>query len=105
MQRLNETQLAKRWGMTTRTLQLWRAKGKGPAFIRIGERSIFYREEDVLAYEKSNVVGKHIPPDGWELVVKRAAGALDLLSKKHGNKAAATLATLRDELRALITKQ
>lgn len=104
MKRLNETQLAERWGMTKRTLQMWRAKGKGPAFIRIGERSIFYREEDVLAYEKASVVGQATPePEGWRDAMKRAASAFDLLAKKATTpKAKATLIGLRDELRALL---
>ena len=66
MKRLTEKELAARWGMTHRTLQGWRATGKGPAFIRIGERSIFYREEDVLAYEASSIVGgPATEPEGW----------------------------------------
>lgn len=102
MKRLNEKELAARWGMTARTLQGWRATGKGPAFIRIGERSIFYRAEDVEAYEAASVVGKPVAPDGWDATVKRAAGAFDMLAKKASPKAAATLNNLRDELRKLI---
>ena len=104
MKRLNETQLAERWGMTTRTLQGWRYKGKGPAYIRIGERSIFYRIEDVEAYEAASVVGAPPPePAGWRDAMKRAASAFDLLAKKATTaKAKATLIGLRDELRALL---
>lgn len=102
-ERLNEKQLAERWGMTARTLQGWRAKGIGPKFIRIGERSIFYRIGDVEAYEASSVVGKPIAPDGWDKTVKRAASALDVMSQKAANaKAYNTLISLRDELRALL---
>lgn len=104
MKRLNEKELAARWGMTARTLQGWRATGKGPAFIRIGERSIFYREEDVLAYEAASVVGgAPTEPAGWRDAMRRAAGALDLLSKQaKAPKAKATLIGLRDELRTLL---
>ena len=99
----NDKDLAKRWKMTQRTLQGWRAKGIGPRFIRIGERSIFYREEDVLAYEAANVVGRPMPPEGWDSVVKRAAADLDILAANgKTQKSRDTLACLRDELRALL---
>ncbi len=101
-ERLNEKQLAQRWGMTARTLQGWRSKGLGPRFIRIGERSIFYRLSDVEEYEAASIVGKPVAPDGWDATVKRAAGAFDMLAKKATPKAATTLIGLRDELRKLI---
>lgn len=98
-----EKELAARWKMTARTLQNWRAKGIGPRFIRIGERSIFYRLADVEAYEQANVVGKLTPPDGWELTVKRAAGAFSHLAEKSSKPdLKETLLKLRDELRALL---
>lgn len=31
-------------------LEAWRCRGGGPAFVRIGPRSIFYREEDLEAF-------------------------------------------------------
>lgn len=100
MKRLTETDLATRWDVTTRTLQGWRKSGKGPPFIRIGERSIFYREEDVIAYENASVVGRNEP---WRNPVKRAAAALDqLASQAKTENAKATLTSLRDELRALL---
>ena len=102
-ERLNEKQLAERWGMTARTLQGWRASGKGPKFIRIGERSIFYRIGDVEAYEAASVVGKPIAPDGWDNTVKRAAAALDIVAKQAKTiKTRTTLIGLRDELRGLL---
>ena len=52
--RLNEKQLAERWGVSVRTLQAARIKGSGAPFIRIG-RSVRYRLEDVLAYEKARL--------------------------------------------------
>ena len=79
MKRLTETELAQRWDVTTRTLQNWRKTQKGPPFIRIGERSIFYREEDVLAYEDASVKGRLDEPR-WRPAVKRAAAAIDLTS-------------------------
>lgn len=103
MSTLTEKALAERWDITTRTLQDWRKNGLGPRFIRIGERSIFYRLEDVLAHEAAHVVGKPIAPDGWDAVVKRAAGALAMLAgQAKTEKARSTLEGLRDDLRALL---
>lgn len=100
---LNERELAARWKLTIRTLQGWRSKGIGPRYVRLGERSIFYRSEDVEAYEKANVAGNPLPPEGWDLTVKRAAGALDVLAQQaKTTKAQDTLATLRDDLRAIL---
>jgi hypothetical protein len=45
-----ELVLATRYGKTIRAMQRWRAKGYGPAFMRIGG-SIFYRMEDIEAFE------------------------------------------------------
>lgn len=101
---LTERDLAVRWKKTTRTLQGWRSKGTGPAFICIGKRSIFYRLDDVQAYEKAGTVGKLVAPDGWDTTVKRAAGAIDMLSRQAKTpKAKTTLTGLRDELRALLS--
>lgn len=52
--RLNEKQLAERWGVSVRTLQAARVKGCGVAFIRIG-RAVRYRMEDVVAYEQAQL--------------------------------------------------
>jgi hypothetical protein len=49
-QLLSETQLARRWRMSCRSLQRWRANGSGPPFYRIGH-AIRYRISNVLAYE------------------------------------------------------
>lgn len=58
-QTLTEHDLAKRWKISTRTLQYWRRnEGKGPPFITIGHHTIRYRMEDVLAYEQSNIKNK-----------------------------------------------
>ncbi|KDR25930.1 helix-turn-helix transcriptional regulator [Caballeronia zhejiangensis] len=54
--RLTEEQLAKRWHVSTRTLQIWRRERKGPAFIVIGKRTVLYREEDVRKYENDHLV-------------------------------------------------
>ena len=100
---LNEKELAARWGVTPRTLQLWRSQNIGPQYIRVGARSILYRIQDVLAYEATNIEGNRAPPPGWDATVKRAAAALNLLASKASKpEVQKTLSTLRDELRALI---
>lgn len=47
---LQDRDLAARWRKSVRTLQRWRAEGYGPASLQIGG-TIFYRLEDVLAFE------------------------------------------------------
>ena len=37
-------------GVSPKTLAYWRATGDGPAFSRLGVRSIRYRREDLLGY-------------------------------------------------------
>lgn len=54
-QMLTEEELAKRWQISTRTLQYWRRDGKGCPFIDIGRNTIRYRLEDVIAYEESRI--------------------------------------------------
>jgi helix-turn-helix protein len=60
--------LARRWKITPRTLERWRADGKGPRFLHIG-RHIRYRQSDVLAFEaRQGDVNTDQPtcqPDGW----------------------------------------
>lgn len=55
---LTEIELAKRWGISPRTLQLWRRDGKGCPFIIIGRNTIRYRFEDVLTYEHAKTTTK-----------------------------------------------
>lgn len=52
---LTEIELAKRWALTTRTLQGWRNKKIGPPYIVIGRNTVRYRLEDVIAYEKDRL--------------------------------------------------
>lgn len=47
-------ELAKRWQLTTRTLQIWRLHGDGTPFLKIGSR-VMYRMADVEAYEKTRL--------------------------------------------------
>ena len=47
---LNQARLANRWQISPRTLERWRWKGEGPAFVKIGGR-VVYRLEEIEAYE------------------------------------------------------
>lgn len=47
---LNQARLADRWQISPRTLERWRWKGEGPAFVKIGGR-VVYRLEEIEAYE------------------------------------------------------
>jgi hypothetical protein len=49
---LTQLDLARRWRLSTRTLERWRWLGQGPPYLKLGGR-IVYRLEDVEAYEKS----------------------------------------------------
>jgi predicted site-specific integrase-resolvase len=51
---LNQRQLAERWGVSVASLERWRAKGIGPAFLKLYGR-ILYRLEDVEAFEAQNL--------------------------------------------------
>jgi hypothetical protein len=98
--RVTESELAKRWGVTTRTLQSWRKTGQGPAYVRLGPRKVFYRQDAIDAYELEATVNKK---PGWKATIKRAASALDMLAAKATtSKARDTLVALRDELRGLM---
>ena len=55
---LREPELAKRWGISRRTLEKWRALGYPPAHHKIG-RSIVYMLSDIEAYERRNRVVPH----------------------------------------------
>lgn len=106
MKRMTEKDLAERWGITTRTAQKWRAKGVGPAYTVIGQHTVLYLEEDVLAYERARRQGgEAMPePEGWRAAMKRAAACLNTVAKWQGVKpeARATVTTIRDELRGLL---
>ena len=49
---LTQEELATRWLIKPPTLDVWRRKGKGPKFSQT-ESGIFYKLEDIEAYEKS----------------------------------------------------
>lgn len=47
---LNETELAQRWGISTKTLQRWRSEGRGPQYLKLSKR-VSYPLESVLDFE------------------------------------------------------
>jgi predicted site-specific integrase-resolvase len=47
----DETQLARRWDISVRTLQQWRRMGIGPIYLKLGNR-VSYRREDIEQYER-----------------------------------------------------
>jgi predicted DNA-binding transcriptional regulator AlpA len=47
---LTTEQLASELGISRRSFEQLRAKGGGPAFIRIGARAIRYRRSDIAAF-------------------------------------------------------
>jgi allophanate hydrolase subunit 1 len=48
---LSSIQLAARWHISTTTLSHWRLAGKGPPFLRFGNR-VRYRIADIEEYEQ-----------------------------------------------------
>ncbi len=52
---LTPADVARRWRMSPRTLERWRARRKGPPWLRLRGR-IRYRHADVLAYEREHLV-------------------------------------------------
>jgi muconolactone delta-isomerase len=48
-----EAETAKQLKRTTRTLQIWRRRGEGPAYTKLG-RSVFYSAGALQAWLKAN---------------------------------------------------
>jgi len=55
-QLLRKRELAKRWKISTRTLERWQAEGFGPRWLLLGG-SVRYRLSDVIAYEDAQSHG------------------------------------------------
>ena len=53
---LTETQLANRWGMSVKTLQDWRRKGTGVAWMKLGN-AVRYKIEAIEKYEADHTWG------------------------------------------------
>ncbi len=50
---LTTTDLAKRWSMTKESLENWRVKKIGPAYLKIGSK-VLYKPEVIEAWEAKN---------------------------------------------------
>lgn len=50
IQHLTQQLLAKRWNVSIRTLERWRAEGIGPVYLKIHGR-VSYRETDIEKFE------------------------------------------------------
>jgi hypothetical protein len=48
----SQKELARRWGVSPRTLEYWRWQHKGPAFIKLGGQ-VRYTLEDVAEFERN----------------------------------------------------
>ncbi|AOE91138.1 MULTISPECIES: helix-turn-helix transcriptional regulator [Ralstonia solanacearum species complex] len=48
---LDETELAKRWGLSVKTLQRWRQDQLGPVFCKLGSR-VTYLISEIEAFER-----------------------------------------------------
>lgn len=53
---LTENQLAERWGLSIKTLQDWRRKGTGVAYLKLG-KAIRYPQQNVEKYEAEHMEG------------------------------------------------
>ena len=60
VQHLNQVQLARRWSLSPRTLERWRADHSGPSYLKVGGR-VLYRLADVEAFERTSVRGSDAP--------------------------------------------
>ena len=49
-----ENELAERWGLSIKTLQDWRRKGTGVAYLKLG-KAIRYPQEVVEKFESENM--------------------------------------------------
>jgi excisionase family DNA binding protein len=50
---LNVTEAAERLGLSRHTLNQWRLRGRGPAFVRLG-RAVRYAVSDLDAWARAN---------------------------------------------------
>jgi hypothetical protein len=53
---LTDVELAKRAQRSARTIRLWRQRGIGPKFVRLGERGIRYKWSDWQDYVSARTV-------------------------------------------------
>ena len=60
---LTEAELSKRWRVSRRSLQRWRAEGSGPAFLRLNGR-IVYAMDDIVSFEALARIPETLKPGG-----------------------------------------
>ena len=53
---LDEAEVAEHCNIATATLRNWRCLGTGPAYLKLGKRSVRYRREDVDAFIASGLI-------------------------------------------------
>jgi hypothetical protein len=51
---LDEVQAAEKLKVKVQTMRNWRHLGKGPAYLKVGERAIRYLESDIDAFLTGN---------------------------------------------------
>lgn len=101
---LTPDDLAKRWDVTTRTLQTYRNDRIGPQFIVIGKNTVRYRIQDVLAHEERLLTGGEVPVRA-EQVMRKAASVLDTITAwKMRPETLVTIQGVRDGLIAELSK-
>lgn len=44
---LTQAHVARRLGVSVRTMRRWRAQGMGPDWLRVGKQAVMFREDDV----------------------------------------------------------
>lgn len=98
---LTEDALAKRWGVTTRTLRALKARNEAPPVCEVVGKPR-YRLEDIEAHEEAKTRGGAVPPEARR-AMKRAADLLGVVAGwKTASPAARALAkSVRDDLVAL----
>lgn len=77
---LTEIELAKRWGISEKTLQRWRSEGRGPKYMKLSKR-VLYPVDEIFAYEtdamyaatSESVGDPALPPDSKFLDVRQIA--------------------------------
>jgi predicted site-specific integrase-resolvase len=68
---IGQNDLAKRWGISPRTLERWRWSKEGPNYVRLGGR-VVYRMEDVEAFETAEY---------HDLAIERSAPANEQVAR------------------------
>jgi len=66
LKHLNQTELARRWRVSPRTLERWRWTGEGPRYMKVVGR-VLYRLEDIEAFELAQM-RESTAADGAEAV-------------------------------------